>query len=101
MDFSSDAPPLVIPPKNKLEKCVKCDVHSTKFKLIHDKFKGRFRSMNKIIDDKKVPDYYKNIFLVTSSNLEAQYLKFKLVKSLCASFFTMFLFMLFSFPLHF
>ena len=38
--------------KNKLEKFVKCDVHSTKFKLIHDKFKGRFRSMSKITDDK-------------------------------------------------
>ena len=58
MDLSNDAPlPPVIPPKNKLQQFVKCDVHSTKFKLIHDKFKGRFRSMNKIIDDKK--DHYK------------------------------------------
>ena len=66
-----------------------------------NKFKGRFMSMNKIIDDKKVPDGQKNIFLATSSNLEVQYLKFKLSNSLCVPFFTMLLFMLFSFSFHF
>ena len=105
MDFSDDAEPFSYPAKNKLEKFKNAMDIQQNFSLYmkdnQNKFKGRFRSMNKITDDKKVLDNHKNIFLATSRNLEVQCLMFKLSNSLGAPFFTMLLFMLFSLPLYF